>query len=390
MPQLGSTQLSTAQLGDTVPFFGMKTTDETVSTSELQPVSKSEMSMGTTDPTVGPTGPFVPVILDPQNINVEYNQSRGLWESSWMPTDTFDDERDQLVAVLSLQEGADPVDVVIERDTDGDNSPDLHSNVLTIDANQEIAYAEPEGQRGFYRLIFPQYNQTDVVDRLNVAITYDNTERLIENIPYQFLQNDIRSENIDSASSDDDASRTSSAKTSDGSDDISPLIEALGTTLDRIDATIDAVYDNRFVESARGDSLNKLGRPVGVQRRDIGNPERSDDLEGDQRLRKRVAAAKALVGLDTTSPSFSQLLKLLFPQAVTAIDINAVADKPEAEVVIPTNTVNRNPLNVSEIQTILSDAVASSYNIQVNTSGTYEYTSQTEDEDWNDGAWMPQ
>jgi len=372
MPQLGSTQLSTAQLGDTVPFFGMKTTDETVSTSELQPVSKSEMSMGTTNPTVGPTGSFVPVILDPQNINVEYNQSRGLWESSWMPTDTFDDERDQLVAVLSLQDGADPVDVVIERDTDGDNSPDLHSDVLTIDANQQIAYAEPEGQRGSYRLIFPQYNQTDVVSRLNVAITFDNTKRLIENIPYQFLRNDIRSENIDNA------------------DDISSLIEALGTTLDRIDATIDAVYDNRFVESARGDSLNKLGRPVGVYRRDIGNPERSDDLEGDQRLRKRVAAAKALVGLDTTSPSFSQLLKLLFPQAVTAIEINPVGDKPEAEVVIPTNTVERNPLNVSEIQTILSDAVSSSYNVQVTTSGTYDYTSQTEDEDWNDGAWMPQ
>ncbi len=372
MPQLGSgTQLSTAQLGDTVEFIGMKTTTtDDVSTSGLQPTSKSEVTMGTTDPTVGPSGQFVPTILDPQNVNVEYNTSRELWESSWMPTDTFNEERDQLVAVMSLQDDADPVDVVIERDTDGDNSPDLHSDVLTIDSNQQIAYAEPEGDRGTYRLIFPTYNQTDVVSRLNVAITYDNTERLIENIPLQFLRNDIRSENVD------------------GSDDITPLVEALGTTLDRIDASIDAVYDNRFVESARGKSLDKLGKPVGIQRRDIGNPERSDDLEGDQRLRKRVAAAKALVGLDTTNPSFSQLLKLLFPQAVTAIEINTVTDKPEVEVVIPTNTVDRNPLNKSEIQDILSDSVASSYNVQVSTSGTFNYTAQDADEDWNDGAYQ--
>ena len=83
MPQLGSTQLSTAQLGDTVDFVGMKTTTtDSTQTSGLQPTSKSEMSMETTDPTVGPTGQFVPVILDPQNVNDENNKSREVWESS--------------------------------------------------------------------------------------------------------------------------------------------------------------------------------------------------------------------------------------------------------------------------------------------------------------------
>jgi len=374
MPQLGSAQLSTRQLGDTVPFVGMKTTStDTTSTDGLQPTSKSDMSMGTTTPTVGTAGSFAPVILDPQNINVEYNTTREVWESAWIPTDTFDPQRDQLLVVMAVDEGTDPIDVVIERDLSGDETADVHTDILTVTEDTQIARAEPQGERGSYRLVFPTYNQTDVVDRLNVALTYDNTERLIENIPYQFLRNDIRSDNLD------------------GSDDIEPLIEALGTTLDRIDATVDSLYDNLFAESARGQSLNKIGKPLGIQRRDIGNPERSDDLEGDQRLRKRVVAAKALVGLDTTNPSFSQLLGILFPDAVTAIDINAVSGKPAVEVVIPTNTVDRNPLNTTEIQDILRDAVAAEQTVNVTTSGTYDYeTAEAVDDDaYNDGRWKP-
>ena len=372
MSELGTDRLGHGMLGTTADFFTMgSATTSNTSTQQLDPTSIVSPSMETTKPTLQDEGLFHPTILDPQNVNVEYNRSKEVFESTWIPTDTFNQSRDQLVAVLSLDQDAKPVNVVIERDLSGDKTADVHSDILTISEDVEIARASPTGERGEYRLVFPTYNQTDVVRRLNIALTYDNTERLIENIPYQFLRNDISKDNFE------------------GGDDIQSLITALGDTLDRIDATIDSVYDNRFVESARGTSLNKLGEPVGIQRRDIGNPERSDDLESDERLRKRVLAAKALVGLDTTSPSFTQLLAVLFPRATTAISIAVATDEPKAEVTIPTNVVSRSPLNSTEIEDILEDGVASSYDVTVTKSGSFNYeTESVDDPEWNDGKFV--
>jgi hypothetical protein len=370
MPELGNAQLASGRLGDTGTFLPIADTPPIQpTTGQLQSTLRSINTLNTTDSPTIVTGDFNPVVLDPQNISVRYNQQREAWESAWIPTDTFDSARDQLVAVVNLRADSDPVEVVIERDTTGDKTPDLHSEILTIGLPEEIARADPVGERGSYRLVFPRYNQFDVVDRLNVALTVDNTERLIDNIPHQFLRNDIRSENVD------------------GSDDIQPLIDALGITLDRIDATIDSVYDNRFVESARGGALNNLGRPVGVQRRDIGNPQRADDRESDDRLRKRVQAARALVGLDSTTPSVSQLLSVLFPDAVTAITYATVPDEPVLDVTIPTNAIDRNPLTESEITNILNDCVAASYRVTVTAQGTYEYSQPTNPIGWNDGGW---
>jgi len=352
MARLGSSQLTTRQLADTATFLTPQT-------------------MVQTDRVVPVTQPLTPTVLDPQNIDVRYNKARGAWESAWIPTDTFDSARDQLVAVVALRDTASDVSVVIERDTTGDKTPDLHSELLTVGLPEEIARADPVGERGSYRLVFPRYSQFDVVDRLNVALTVDNTERLIDNIPYQFLRNDIRSENVD------------------GSDDIQPLIDALGTTLDRIDATIDSVYDNRFVTSARGGALNNLGRPVGVQRQDIGNPERADDRESDDRLRKRVQAARALVGLDSTTPSVSQLLSVLFPDAVTAITYETPPDEPVLDVTIPTNAIDRNPLSKNDITDILNESVSASYPVTVTAQGTYEYSQPANPIGWNDGGWTP-
>jgi len=371
MGELGNNVLGTGLLGGTVVRLGMgDSTQTTATTSTISVTSKTSPDMGEASPTVTDDGSFSPVILDPKNVDVRYNKSRGVFESSWLPTDTFNDSRDQLLAVVSIADDGDDVTVVIERDLNGDETADIHSNKLTVNRTTEIARADPQGESGRYRLVFPQYNQTDVVEQLNVAITYDNTERLIENIPYQFLRNDIRSDNAD------------------GSDDIEPLISALGDTLDLIDASIDAVYDNRFVQSARGQSLNKLGRPVGIHRRDVGNTERSDDLESDERLRKRVLAARGLVGLDTTTPSFSQLLALLFPDGKTGITIDVLDSEPVAAVTIPQNVIERHPLTVSEVEHILEDGNTSSYGVTVIADGTFDFTTESTDENWNEGPYI--
>ncbi len=367
MSELGTTTLGQTLLGQAVTVIETGTAasldDSNGQLQSLTPTSESRVDTNTLTPTI--TGLTVkPVILNATNINIRYDREREVFVSSWIPTFTFDDARDQLIAAVSTTEDANNISVVIERDIDGDNNAELYTDEYIIDSDIEFVRADPQGEEGRYRLVFPRYNQDDVVETINIALTYDNTQRIIDNIPYSFISADA-----------------------DGDTDLDQWVAAFGTALDRFDILLDTVYDNQFVESARGGGLDDLGAALGIERRDINNPERADDLETDARLRKRIAVARTLVGQTTTAPSFTQVLSVLYPRAIGSINIDIKDEIPVAEVKIPQEAFQRNPLDKETTVDILNKAVASSYNIELTILGSFRFEGSAPGEGWNEGTW---
>lgn len=364
MVELGTSTLGSELLGDTVTTLNIQSVPNSPTTSSLTPTSISEMRATTVTASVDDVRLFNPVILDATNVNIEYDTDREVFVSSWMPTFTFDDARDQLIAAVSTDEDADDIAVLIERDIDNDGKAELYTDEYVVDSDIQFVRADPQGQEGRYRLVFPRYNQDDAVETINIALTYDNTQRIIDNIPYSFISADA-----------------------DGDTDLDQWVAAFGTALDRFDILLDTVYDNQFVESARGGGLDDLGAALGIERRDIDNPERADDLESDARLRKRIAVTRTLVGQTTTAPSFTQILAVLYGRAVSSIELDVKQDVPVVDVQIPQTVFDKSPLDRETTINILNQAVASSYNITITVIGTFRFAGDIDGKGWNEGTW---
>jgi|APHM01.1.fsa_nt_gi hypothetical protein len=370
MSELGATTLGNSYLGDTISLItetgqAPSLSSDRIQTPGLDPTSESTLDIGQSQsPTIDAVNAFNPVILDANNVNIQYDRERKVFVSAWIPTTTFDDERDQLIAAVDTTDTADDVTIVFERDVDGDGNAELYTDPYRIDSDIGFVRADPTGEPGRYRLVFPQYNQDNVVENINIALTYDNTQRLIENIPYEFIEADA-----------------------DGDTDLDKWVATFGTALDRFDILFDTVYDNQFVQTARGQGLTDLGTAIGVERRDIDNPERADDLESDARLRKRIAVARTLVGQSTTAPSFGQVLSILYPDAIGNISIEVDDTEPIAIISIPRTAIRRSPLDAQTTIDILNQVTASSYTVETRIDGTFRFDGDASGEGWNEGTW---
>jgi hypothetical protein len=149
----------------------------------------------------------------------------------------------------------------------------------------------------------------------------------------------------------------------------------------RINLDIETIYNNRFVTSATGDELEKIGELVGVRRK---------TAEGDKKLRKRIRGEFAAQASDTTFETF----------AVAALSI-LDADPDNISIEKPPTTVDKvvnlyvdggilddNPLSNTEITDLLDRTVSAGAKVNLIETGTFAFAGDnTNLKGWDDGTW---
>lgn len=98
------------------------------------------------------------------------------------------------------------------------------------------------------------------------------------------------------------------------------LLEVVALENNRIDLDIEEVYDDKFLGSATGEELEKIGDLVGVNRK---------TAEGDEKLRKRIQGEFIAQASDTTFETFASATLSILESNPRATEIKTPPDSPQ-------------------------------------------------------------
>lgn len=164
-------------------------------------------------------------------------------------------------------------------------------------------------------------------------------------------------------------------------DNLYKLLEVVALENNRIDLDIEEVYDDKFLESATGKELEKIGDLVGVDRK---------TAEGDKKLRKRIQAEFAAQASDTTYEMFASVTLSILETDPTSIEIITPPDSiPKViEINVDGSVLDDSPLSRTEIADLLDRTVSASARVDIKESGTFAFAGGNDAlKGWNDGTW---
>lgn len=135
------------------------------------------------------------------------------------------------------------------------------------------------------------------------------------------------------------------------------LLTTFAEDVARLDRAINAVYENRFIESATGRELAKLGSVVGVTRR-AG--------EDDETLRYRVRLSMAVAASTGTAEDIEAVIDAAFgADALDKIGVETSADTPELLFLIPPQKIDAIPISQARVGDRLNQAMPAGTGVQV-------------------------
>lgn len=164
-------------------------------------------------------------------------------------------------------------------------------------------------------------------------------------------------------------------------DNLYKLLEVVGDELKRIDLEVESLYDNRFVESATGEELEKLGDLVGINRK-------TD--EPDEKLRKRIFAGFASQASDTTYESFcTTAISILDGSSQSVEVVTPPQTQPKVvQLIVDSQVLEENPLTQDELQVLLNGAVSIDARVMITVDGTFAFEGDDSSlEGFNEGTW---
>jgi uncharacterized phage protein gp47/JayE len=144
----------------------------------------------------------------------------------------------------------------------------------------------------------------------------------------------------------------------------SALMTALIGELQQVNTTIDAIYNERYIETATGDRLDRLGAPVGVERK---------TGETDAKFRDRVRAGYLIAISDGSFEAIAKVAVALLdadPGQVT-LEGPPATDGGAARIEVADELVNNSPLTLSEISDELTRAAVLGHRVEVLTTDTF-------------------
>jgi len=339
MPGLGTSQMGTEILAGSVTYVGINPTSATTSTEILD--SNTEADTSTIPATAKTTTQALnPVTLSPENIHIEYNESQQEFQSKWFEKNTPLDEAGELVVVGTFRNQTfEPVDLIVERDETGDETPDSKSDLKTLDDDNHILRID-ETENGeeiaqvgaTYRLRFPNYDQTDALDLFTMALGWPNQDQFNE-------EWDI-------------------SPVSTESQPAKALVAIMLSENYRFDATLDEIFDSQHIESSNDKSLEYLAKEVGTSRR---------ENENDLHLRKRVLAKSATRTFSSAGQDVTDLIGLIFEDQSGKVGVGVATGEPVLEIEVPTTVMENHILTAAEAEDLIDEAVSSSYNAKVTT-----------------------
>jgi hypothetical protein len=132
--------------------------------------------------------------------------------------------------------------------------------------------------------------------------------------------------------------------------EVARLVETLAAVYYRIDADVDQLRRDRYVETATGVELDRRGRPLGVER---------PAGEGDDAFRRRALAGRARATSETTFEDFAEACLAVLDADPDQVQLTIdYADELGAVIVEATTTViEESPFSESQIVEFLEGSL---------------------------------
>lgn len=135
------------------------------------------------------------------------------------------------------------------------------------------------------------------------------------------------------------------------------LLDVYVQRLTDIDTTVEDLYDQKYIDTATGEELERLGRNVGVERK---------TGENDAKLRLRVKAGYETATSDGTYEDIAQTALIVLDADPSQVDIDTArdtADYATALVRANSSVISASPFTTAEIESLLSDAAVGGHRI---------------------------
>lgn len=161
-------------------------------------------------------------------------------------------------------------------------------------------------------------------------------------------------------------------------------LRAFTSELERLDDDITALYEQRFIETATGPELDKLGAEVGIDR---------DPGEGDDAYRYRVRLGKAVAASNGTAEDIATILTIAFDEdALDSISVEHVTGDPVLSVQVSSSRIEDVPITQSELEGLLRRAIPVGTDITVITDEVFAFaesdgTAPSYGAGFGDGKW---
>jgi hypothetical protein len=159
------------------------------------------------------------------------------------------------------------------------------------------------------------------------------------------------------------------------------LLQVLVSENERLDIELDGLYDNRFIDTATGTSLEKIGDLVGVNRK---------TGEKDEKLRKRIRGAFAAQASDTTYESFANAALSILDSSPDNVGFATPPETPKktVELRMDGGDFENNPLTEDELIVLLNGALSIDAQVIVKLTGTFAFDGDdTSLEGFDEGTW---
>jgi hypothetical protein len=159
--------------------------------------------------------------------------------------------------------------------------------------------------------------------------------------------------------------QTNKAFRVDEDDRLRALFRAIAKALAVGDSHTEKSYRDRFIDCASDEALDELAKPVDIKRR-------TD--EDDEKFRTRVKAGYGRAASETTLRDFATIALNVLQTSAGEVNIRGTTDdKPVVVVDTDVSVVDDALFTRSEIVDLLNDAVASAHNVEIQTTGTFEF-----------------
>jgi len=144
-------------------------------------------------------------------------------------------------------------------------------------------------------------------------------------------------------------------------DPVANVLETTATYMASTNAEIEEVYEQRFLQTASGEELERLANEVGVQRQ---------TSELDEHLRIRALISKAGTQANESLDSIERLLQVIFGDEVSQVSVSAESTSPTVIIEVPQTLLDEIPLSQTELATELQDVFPSGTPVTVATGDT--------------------
>lgn len=164
-------------------------------------------------------------------------------------------------------------------------------------------------------------------------------------------------------------------------DNLYKLLEVVTTENRRLDIELDELYENRFLETATGVELEKIGDLVGVNRK---------TGESDDKLRKRIRGGFVAQASDTTYDAFTNAAISILEGSASTVEFVTPPDTPAkvVEIQLDGSILDENVLTEDELIVLLNGAVSADARVRIKETGTFAFAGGDSSlKGWDEGTW---